>query len=296
MFRPPVGTEEERNSGKVWPSTWTDATGFLNRKAPGYAYGIHTGADLNWNAPRFDADKLAPVYSIGDGVVTYAQPWPNPKFWGIIIVIDHGIVDGKPLFSRYGHVAFPRVKAGDVVKVGQQIAQIGDGSSPIHKPLFPFHLHFDISTTNVLRDQPQNWPAPAANKKKELVQQHYVDPEIWLRQQHTVNSLPEALKDLSSPTDSSDNKPPRTNILPSWYVLIPEVTLYKDPRTSSQKSGTLFRGKSIVLGNQGARNENMEWGKIVGGTFDGDWVPIRKLDPTDPKKVIESLLSTNPPQ
>lgn len=290
-FQAPVGTEEERNSGKIWPGGWADATGFLNSKAPGYAYGIHTGADLNWNTPRWDADRLAPVYSIGDGVVTYAQTWPNPAYWGNIVIIDHGIVDGKPLYSRYAHVANILVKPGQSVKLGQQICQVGDGSSSIRpKAMFSFHLHFDISVTKILREQPQNWPAPSTNRDKKLVQEHYVDPEQWLRQEHNLGSLPETIGGTSS---TSDDKPPRTNIdppLPTWYVIASEVTLHKKPSASSPKSGMLTRGKQIFIGNEGAKNENLEWGKIVGSIFDGDWVAIRKADRS------ESYLSTNPPQ
>jgi murein DD-endopeptidase MepM/ murein hydrolase activator NlpD len=292
-FQAPVGTEEERNSGKIWPGGWRDATGFLNAKAPGYAYGIHTGADLNLNLPgNWDADKLAPVYAIGDGVVTYAQLWPNPKYWGNIIVIHHGTVDGKPLYSRYAHVAFIRVRPGDFVKVGQQISQVGHGGTDgSAKGLFPFHLHFDISNTNILRDQPQNWPAPSTNRDKELVKQQYVDPERWLQEHHSVDSLPEVMGNLGS--IPSDIKPPRVNInptMPTWYVISREVTIYKKPSTTSEKSGTLARGKQLFLGNEGVKNENMEWGKIVGGPFDDEWVAVRKADKT------ESFLSTNQPQ
>lgn len=294
-FQAPIGTEEERQSGQIWPGGWKDATGFLNAKAPGYAYGFHTGADLNLNLPgNWDADRFAPVYSIGDGVVTYAQAWPNPNYWGNIIVIDHGIVDGKPLYSRYAHVTNIRVRPGEVVRMGQQICQVGDGSASIRsKALFPFHLHFDISITKVLRDQPQNWPAPSTNKKRKLVLEHYVDPEQWLRQEHVLGSLPDVIGSNASASTNSDDKPPRTNIIPSlptWYVLAQEVAIYKSPSSSSEKSGMLSRGKQIFIGNQGAKNENMEWGKIVGGTFDGDWIAIRKTEP----KV--NYLSTNPLQ
>ncbi|MDP1547423.1 MAG: M23 family metallopeptidase [Anaerolineales bacterium] len=289
FFRSPVGTEEERNSGQIWPSKWTDATGFLNSKAPNYGYGIHTGADLNLNLPgNWDADKLAPVYSIGDGVVTYAQLWPNRNYWGNIIVIEHGIVDGKPLFSRYAHVANIRVRPGDVVKTGQQISQVGNGEG-----LFSYHLHFDISITTILRNQPQNWPAPSSNRNKALVKEHYVDPEQWLRSPHVVNSLPDVIGEGSLSGDSSDDKSTPVNTtpsLPTWHVLAAEVTIYQKPRTSSEKSGTLGRGKQVFIGAEGVRNENMQWGRIVGGTFDGDWVAIRKEEPR------ESYLSTNPPQ
>jgi murein DD-endopeptidase MepM/ murein hydrolase activator NlpD len=303
-FQAPVGTVEERNSGQIWPGGWKDATGFLNSKAPGYAYGFHTGADLNLDTPRWDADRLAPVYSIGNGVVTYAQTWPNPAYWGNIVIVNHGIVDGKPLFSRYAHVANIRVRPGEIVTMGQQLCQVGDGSSAIRaKAMFPFHLHFDISITKILREQPQSWPAPSTNKKRELVLEHYVDPALWLSQTHVVDSLPDGVPNNNTSTTNTNtpatnttpttNTPPRTNItpsLPNWYVIAPEVTIYKNPNNTSQKEGTLSRGKQIFLSKEGVRNQGMDWGKIIGSTFDGDWVAIRKTDQS------QSYLSTNPPQ
>jgi len=80
-FQPPIGSVEERNSGKIWPGTWDDATGFLNAKAPKYGYGIHTGADLNWNSPRWDADKLSPVYAIGEILGKYHRYQPRNSGW-----------------------------------------------------------------------------------------------------------------------------------------------------------------------------------------------------------------------
>jgi hypothetical protein len=188
------------------------------------------------------------------------------------------------------------VRPGEVVKMGQQICQVGDGSSAIRpKAMFPFHLHFDISYTKILREQPQNWPAPSTNKNKALVIEHYVDPEKWLKEHHTVESLPKAISGntTSSESEAPTNTPPRTNIapsLPTWYVIAPEVTIYKQPNTTSPKSGSLSRGKQIFMSTGGVRNQGMDWGKIVGSTFEGDWVAIRKSDQS------ESYLSTNRPQ
>src|SRR5688572_24841405 len=158
LFKGPIGTEEERISGEIWPKGWVDATGFLNSRCRTYAHGIHTGADLNRNVSGgWDSDAHALVYVIGDGIVTYAQRWHNHKYWGNIIVIDHGMVDGKPLFSRYAHVEninFDLVKVNQPIYMGDPIAQVGNGFG-----LFDYHLHFDISVTDILRKEPNHWPA-----------------------------------------------------------------------------------------------------------------------------------------
>src|SRR5687767_12206950 len=111
-FTSPIGSAAERAAGRIWPGKWDDYTGFdklyaLDTRGRNKAY--HTGADLNLNYPNYNSDRHAEIYAIGDGIVTYAQRFPNPKAWGKLIIIDHGIVDGEPLFSRYGHVENPKV-------------------------------------------------------------------------------------------------------------------------------------------------------------------------------------------
>ena len=73
-FQPPIGTEEERNSGNVWPGTWTDANRWTGSNPPKYKLGknnwaYHTGADLNNDKPRWDSDAHAQIFSMGDGEV-----------------------------------------------------------------------------------------------------------------------------------------------------------------------------------------------------------------------------------
>ena len=95
-FQAPIGSPEEIATGRIWPGRWVDATPYLTH----YSYGYHTGADLNLNYPVWDADQHSDVYAMGEGKVTYAKLF-STQYWGNIIVIDHGTVDGMPLFSRY---------------------------------------------------------------------------------------------------------------------------------------------------------------------------------------------------
>lgn len=93
----------------------------------------HTGIDMN-GPGACDADLGAAVYAMTDGVVRFAGQ--GGSAWGGVVVIEHNI-DGKKRWTRYGHVIGIRVQAGQVVKPGQQIAQIGKGSWACA------HLHFD---------------------------------------------------------------------------------------------------------------------------------------------------------
>jgi len=167
----PIGTAEERATAQIWPGFWSDGNPYLTK----YGLGYHTGADLNLNVPNHNLDKGKPVYAIGDGTVVRAEIVPEPSTWRGLIVIRHNpLPDGTPVYSRYGHVENIVVKAGDVVARGQQIATVG-----LFGPVAEqnYHLHFDISCTTLLENDPRNWPGWDIN----FLKIHYVDPKKFLQ-------------------------------------------------------------------------------------------------------------------
>lgn len=187
-FDPPVGTLAERRGPEVWPGTWFDATGFATYYTTvGPAY--HTGADLNNNSPVWDSDRQAPVYAAADGVVTHAGPLPGT--WGNVVVIEHG----PSLFTRYAHLHDYNVRAGQAVVRGQEIAHIGNAAGQV-----AYHLHFDVSVTDVLKTQPHHWPG--ANEAE--VRRHYVDPRTFIQGRRPPNDGPD----------------PREALLPHGRVLV----------------------------------------------------------------------------
>jgi hypothetical protein len=261
-FQVPIGTQEERESGIVWPGRWNDATPYLTS----YSLGYHTGADLNLNHPHWDADRHKEVRAMGPGQVTYARLY-STQYWGNIIVIDHGTVDGSPLFSRYGHVENIRVAANQMVNLGDHIADVGNGEG-----LFPYHLHFDISKTEILRTRPGHWPGTNIS----LVRAHYVNPQEWL--QAHVGSGPGA---------------GGAAVLPSfevWYVIATlGLRVRRDHSRSATQVGSLLYGTRVSLGTARVDQETYTWGQISGGSFNGDWIAVGKTDLT------EIYLSRNPP-
>lgn len=162
----PVGTPAERATGQIWPGEWQDSNPYGNRYLLRDVWQYHTGADMNLNSPSWNADRGAPVHAITDGVVTYAG-WFNNN-WGRIIVIRH---DGA--YSRYAHLATMAVAQGDTVTTGQRIGTIGGAEVNL-----PDHLHFDISTTDVLASQPGDWPGGDLDR----LHRDYVDPKQWLEE------------------------------------------------------------------------------------------------------------------
>ncbi|MFN8419335.1 MAG: peptidoglycan DD-metalloendopeptidase family protein [Anaerolineae bacterium] len=170
-FDPPIGSTADRASAKVWPGSWFDATGFARRYrigSPAEAY--HTGADLNLNAPAWDSDAHTPVYAAASGVVQTVRRYAT---WGYIIVIRHDplAATGQVVFGRYAHIENPRVREGQRVKRGDQIANVGnaDGTQP-------YHLHFDISPTDILKDRPDHWPKLNLSN----LMANYVDPRVFV--------------------------------------------------------------------------------------------------------------------
>lgn len=170
-YESPVGTDEQRAGNTVWPSGWLDASPFGRLYFIGTASeAYHTGADLNWGSPY--ADKGLPTYSCANGVVTFAG---ELRVWGYVIVIRHDPLytpTGQVLYSRYGHVQNLTIKAGDRVKRGQQIAEIGDAFGR-----FVPHLHFDLSPTTRLETVPSDWPG--TNQASLL--RNYIDPLAWIK-------------------------------------------------------------------------------------------------------------------
>lgn len=167
-FDAPIGTEAERRENKLWPGHWQDANSFLNRYFDSAGkIAFHTGADLNLNVPRWNMDRGAPVYAVASGVVTWAGR--VGEYWRNIIVIRHDpLPDGTQVYSRYAHVENLLVRAGDRVTRGQQICVVGKSGGSSGN----YHLHFDISPTDVLKDNPGHWPGP----NREEVIRHYIDP------------------------------------------------------------------------------------------------------------------------
>jgi murein DD-endopeptidase MepM/ murein hydrolase activator NlpD len=167
----PIGTLQQRRGTQVWPGGWSDASPFGRLYFVGTpSESYHTGADLNWGTPY--QDKGLPVYSPANGVVTFAGVL---SVWGNVIIIRHDplyLPNGEVLYTRFGHVQNVRVKAGDRVKRGDQVCEVGDGFGR-----FIPHLHFDLSPTTILDRQPSHWPG----KDQATLLKNYIDPLAYTR-------------------------------------------------------------------------------------------------------------------
>ncbi|GAB4147064.1 MAG: hypothetical protein Fur0021_05650 [Candidatus Promineifilaceae bacterium] len=110
----------------------------------------HAGED--WRGPEGTPSLGTPVYSIGHGLVTYAQPLGWGRDQGVVIV-QHTLADGRRLLSFYGHLDPDSVTLapGSCVTRGQQVGNIGQPrSSP--------HLHFELRTQAPYETLTGYWP------------------------------------------------------------------------------------------------------------------------------------------
>ncbi|MBV6451595.1 MAG: hypothetical protein MHPDNHAH_02339 [Anaerolineales bacterium] len=82
-----------------------------------------------------------PVYAAGDGVVLFAGPddvaiySPWTIFYGNLVVIQHE----NDLFTLYAHLSKINARAGDEIKAGVQIGEVGRSGVAIGS-----HLHFEV--------------------------------------------------------------------------------------------------------------------------------------------------------
>jgi len=120
--------------------------------SPHYPYGstadgeylVHHGVD-------FGNPERTPVLAAGAGTVFYAGDdkealfGPQPNFYGqLVIVTMDERYHGQPVFTLYGHLSSLAVRAGEPVKVGQKLGEVGATGVAMGP-----HLHFEVRVTDV---------------------------------------------------------------------------------------------------------------------------------------------------
>ncbi|HSM57294.1 MAG TPA: peptidoglycan DD-metalloendopeptidase family protein [Candidatus Sulfomarinibacteraceae bacterium] len=169
-FDAPVGTPDERRAVELWPGHWTDANPFGNYYRLRDSFNYHTGADLNLNKPTWDSDRGQSVYAPASGTVTFAG---RVRHWGNIVIIRHDPLEsnGPSVYSRLAHLGQMNVQRGQRVQRGQPVGTVGRDEYN-----GPYHLHFDISPTEVLFNNPGDWPG----LDRRRVYRDYIDPKEFI--------------------------------------------------------------------------------------------------------------------
>ncbi len=186
-IRWPIGTDQE-NAISQWriPGTWVNSNPFLAwyEIAPD-VWNWHDGVDLNNNSPTWNADFHSAIVAPTDGVVTFAGKGGGS--WGHIVNIKHYDEAGCMFVTSFGHIESPIVEAGDVVLLGQRIASVGDGDGYYHQS--GAHLHFRVSTTDLLLRIPNQW----SGTNKAILLANFVDPVTFIKERFLAEN-PDTLK------------------------------------------------------------------------------------------------------
>ena len=110
---------------------------------------LHTGLD-------FAAESGTRINAAAGGLVLPLQSHPQ---YGNMVEIDHG----KGLMTRYAHTSKALVKAGDIVRRGQPIAEVGTSGRSTGP-----HLHFEVLVEGVPQDPAKFLAAGDAERSASL--------------------------------------------------------------------------------------------------------------------------------
>lgn len=157
-----VRAEEKINlaDGFDFPVGKPDAAGYYKARGMRLRSPRHYGEDWNGRAGG-DSDLGDPIYSMGDGIVTFA--YDIRLGWGNVVIIRHAYRDPassqvKYCDSLYGHLNTIMTEVGKKVKRGEQIGTMGG-----NRGMYPVHLHFEVRHNLHIGMQRDSAPADATN-------------------------------------------------------------------------------------------------------------------------------------
>lgn len=192
--------------------------------------GMHNGSD-------FAAPVGTPIYASADGEVTVAGPVSG---YGNAIIVEHNL-NGQRVATLYGHMFGDGVlvKAGDLVRGGQHIANVGndgDSSGP--------HLHFSLH------------PGGYVNYNSG------VDPMPWLTQDLPAASSLAAARPEYTPIDPNTS----TSANPFDALTAPAAEMVALPTEKGTESGMQVDGVRVMR----AASAKFPTVKTIGGLRPGD--------------------------
>ena len=118
-------------SRKLLPSIPPVHTGYYSSNF-GWRIDPFTGRNAMHEGVDFVADAGTPIYASAGGVVDFAA---MDSSYGNMVEIDHG----NNIVTRYAHASKLLVKVGQVVRRGQEIAEVGTTGRSTGN-----HLHFEV--------------------------------------------------------------------------------------------------------------------------------------------------------
>ncbi len=130
---------DQRVAKQLMPSSQPLSNGFVG-SGFGWRTDPFSGKQVRHDGVDFSAPTGTPILAAAGGVVIAAELHPE---FGNMVDVDHG----NGLITRYAHASKLMVKAGDIVKRGQHLADVGSTGRSTGP-----HLHFEVHLGGV----PQN--------------------------------------------------------------------------------------------------------------------------------------------
>jgi len=161
--------------GFDFPVGKPDATGYYKSRGLRLRSPQHFGEDWNGRGGG-NTDLGDPIYSIADGIVTFA--YDVKSSWGNVVIVRHAYRDSasgqvKYCDSFYAHLLAIMTTVGAQVKRGQQIATLGS-----NRGMYPAHLHFEIRHNIHIGLQRGNFAADTHS---------FADPSEFITQYRRLN-------------------------------------------------------------------------------------------------------------
>lgn len=170
--------------GFDYPVGKPDGVGYYKSRGLRLRTPRHMGEDWNGNGGG-NSDLGDPVYTIGHGLVTYADDAKGR--WGNVVIVRHAFRDPRSrkvlcCQTLYAHLDRIDVKLGQIVMRGDQIGTIGT-----NRGMFTAHLHAELHFNVLANCGQQGIPKTAAN---------YGDLSRFIR---NLRSLPQESKLIKMP-------------------------------------------------------------------------------------------------
>lgn len=138
-------------------------------------YLLHNGVDV--------AEELGTaVIAVADGTIVTAQEdvdelygWRCDWYGHLVVLELDEKWQGQPVYAVYGHILNLKVKAGDRVQMGDELAEVGFGGAATMP-----HLHFEVRVGENAFNATQNpmlWIDPGVTRG--VIVGRLVDPNGW---------------------------------------------------------------------------------------------------------------------
>lgn len=185
----------------------------------------HPGEDWNGTGGG-DSDLGAPVYAISNGRVAFADY--NPKSWGNIVLLEHVLPDGTPVWSQYAHLKQIMVTVGQKVPRGQQLGAIGKGANDVYTA----HLHFEIRRKELSAG---SWK-PIVDDREQVLANYYYPSEFIKAHR------PGTLAQPSIPVQQAPAPPVQAQ--PAQTAAVPQIQIVVDSQLTNPSMGRFRRAKT----------------------------------------------------